>query len=83
MRKQFWEMDHLDFMRKVLIQEAKVSLRRCQKVVLFSVIAEGDTVKPIKDMKLEDKIAFISTGGGAMFEFWLKDILLVLTHLSK
>lgn len=35
----------------------------------FSVVGGGDTVKLIKEMGLEDKISFVSTGGGAMLEF--------------
>lgn len=35
----------------------------------FSVIGGGDTIKLVKDMKLDEKVSFISTGGGAMLEY--------------
>jgi 3-phosphoglycerate kinase len=35
----------------------------------FSVIGGGDTIGTIKKLKLEKKIDFVSTGGGAMLEF--------------
>lgn len=35
----------------------------------FSVIGGGETVEAIKKFDLEDKVSFISTGGGAMLEF--------------
>lgn len=49
----------------------------------FSVIGGGDTVKLIKDMKLEDKIAFISTGGGAMLEFLAEGHLVGIDALEQ
>ena len=41
----------------------------------FSVIGGGDTIKLVKDLGLEDKISFISTGGGAMLEYLSKGTL--------
>ncbi len=35
----------------------------------FSVIGGGDTVKLVMELGLEDKLSFVSTGGGAMLEF--------------
>lgn len=35
----------------------------------FSVVGGGDTDEAIRDLGLEDKIDFISTGGGAMLDF--------------
>lgn len=35
----------------------------------FSVIGGGDTVKLVYDLGLQDKISFVSTGGGAMLEY--------------
>jgi phosphoglycerate kinase len=34
----------------------------------FSLVGGGDSVAAIKKFNLEDKISFISTGGGAMLE---------------
>ena len=34
----------------------------------FSLVGGGDSVAAIKKFKLQDKISFISTGGGAMLE---------------
>lgn len=41
----------------------------------FSVIGGGDTVNLVKEMGLQDKISFVSTGGGAMLEFLAKGTL--------
>ena len=35
----------------------------------FSIIGGGDTVKLVYDLGLENKISFVSTGGGAMLEY--------------
>jgi phosphoglycerate kinase len=35
----------------------------------FSLIGGGDSVAAIKQMKLDDEVSFVSTGGGAMLEF--------------
>ncbi len=49
----------------------------------FSVIGGGDTVKLVKDMGLEDKISFISTGGGAMLDYLTKGTLPGLSLLEN
>jgi phosphoglycerate kinase len=36
---------------------------------VYSVLGGGETVSAVKKNDLEDKINFISTGGGAMLEF--------------
>jgi len=36
----------------------------------FSLVGGGDSVSAIKKFKLEDQISFVSTGGGAMLEFF-------------
>lgn len=36
----------------------------------FSLVGGGDSVAAIKKFKLEDQISFVSTGGGAMLEFF-------------
>ena len=35
----------------------------------FSLVGGGDSVAAIKKYKLEEKISYLSTGGGAMLEF--------------
>ena len=35
----------------------------------FTLIGGGDSVAAIKKYKLEDKVSYVSTGGGAMLEF--------------
>ncbi len=40
-----------------------------------SVIGGGDTVASIKELSLEDKMDFISTGGGAMLDYLVDGIL--------
>lgn len=49
----------------------------------FSVIGGGDTVKLVMDMKLEGKISFISTGGGAMLAYLGNDPLPGLVALEQ
>ncbi len=36
---------------------------------VFSVIGGGDTVKLVMDLQIEEKLSFVSCGGGAMLEF--------------
>lgn len=50
-------------------KSSKEILKAISESGAFSVVGGGDTVKLIKEMKLEDKISFISTGGGAMLQF--------------
>jgi len=38
----------------------------------YSIIGGGDTVAAIRDLDLEEKMNFISTGGGAMLEFLVR-----------
>lgn len=48
-----------------------------------SVVGGGDTVVTLKELKLEKKIDFISTGGGAMLEFLQKGTLPGIDALNK
>ncbi|MEZ4103129.1 MAG: phosphoglycerate kinase [Candidatus Paceibacterota bacterium] len=50
-------------------QSSKEILTAVTQSGAFSVVGGGDTVKLIKEMGLEEKISFVSTGGGAMLEF--------------
>jgi phosphoglycerate kinase len=54
---------------------SKEILKAIAETNSFSVIGGGDTVELVKDLRLEDKISFISTGGGAMLEFLIKGTL--------
>ena len=47
----------------------KSIIKSLARTKTFSVVGGGDTVASIEDMNLEDKISFISTGGGAMLQF--------------
>lgn len=49
----------------------------------FSVVGGGDTVKLVKEMGLENKISFISTGGGAMLEFLSSGTLIGIEALNQ
>lgn len=49
----------------------------------FSVVGGGDTVVTLKELRLEKKIDFISTGGGAMLEFLQKGTLPGIDALQK
>jgi phosphoglycerate kinase len=35
----------------------------------FSLVGGGDSVAAVTQMKLEDQVSYVSTGGGAMLEF--------------
>lgn len=41
----------------------------------YSIIGGGDTVASISGLGLEDQFSFVSTGGGAMLEFLVKETL--------
>lgn len=51
------------------IELAKFIALRQSSGQASTYIGGGDTTKVIRDLKLEDKITFISTGGGATLEF--------------
>jgi len=48
-----------------------------------SVIGGGDTVSLVSRMNLEDKITFVSTGGGAMLKFLTEGTLVGIEALKK
>jgi phosphoglycerate kinase len=50
-------------------------LKIISKSKAFSVIGGGDTVAIISKLKIEDKIGFVSTGGGATLDFLSKGTL--------
>lgn len=50
-------------------------VRMISKLKIKSVIGGGDTVANIFELGFEDKFDFISTGGGAMLEFLIKETL--------
>lgn len=49
----------------------------------FSVVGGGDTVKLVEELKLQDKISFVSTGGGAMLQFLADGTLPGIEALSN
>jgi 3-phosphoglycerate kinase len=49
----------------------------------FSVVGGGDSVNLVKAMNLQDKISFVSTGGGAMLEFLAKGTLVGIEVLDQ
>ncbi len=49
----------------------------------FSVVGGGDTVNLVKEMGIQDKISFVSTGGGAMLEFLAKGTLVGIEALNQ
>lgn len=59
----------LGFYEEGFDTSSKEILKTISESKAFSVIGGGDTVKLVKEMGLENKISFISTGGGAMLEF--------------
>jgi phosphoglycerate kinase len=64
-------------------KSSKEILKSISESKAFSVVGGGDTVKLIKEMGLENKISFISTGGGAMLEFLSSGTLVGLEALNK
>jgi phosphoglycerate kinase len=53
----------------------KTILSALVKSRAFSIVGGGDTVASIEHMDLENKLSFVSTGGGAMLEFLAKRTL--------
>lgn len=49
----------------------------------ISVVGGGDTVSAIKGLDIEDRISFVSTGGGAMLDFLAKGTLPGIDAISK
>jgi phosphoglycerate kinase len=47
-------------------------LKSLARAKAFSVVGGGDTVSLISKLKIEDKLGFVSTGGGATLEFLSK-----------
>ncbi len=50
-------------------KEVANALVEATKKGCFTLIGGGDSVAAIKQYKLEDKVSYVSTGGGAMLEF--------------
>lgn len=48
-----------------------------------SIVGGGDTVAAIQTLKLMDKFTFVSTGGGAMLDFLVKETLPGIQALEK
>ena len=51
------------------IESTQNVAKQISEVNAHSVIGGGDTVAAIRNLELEEKIGFVSTGGGAMLEF--------------
>lgn len=49
----------------------------------YSIVGGGDTVALVRDLKLEKKISFVSTGGGAMLDFLAFGTLPGIVALTK
>lgn len=48
-----------------------------------SIVGGGDTLAAIKELGIEDKFYFVSTGGGAMLDFLANDTLPAIEALDK
>ena len=62
---------------------SKEILKAITQSEIFSIIGGGDTVNLVKAMGLEEKISFVSTGGGAMLEFLAKGTLVGIEVLKQ
>jgi len=51
-------------------QSVAKAVAKATKAGAFSLVGGGDSVSAIKKFNLEDQISYISTGGGAMLEFF-------------
>ena len=60
-----FEMDHFEEGTKLVAQ----SIVRATETGAFSLIGGGDTVAAMHKYNLEDKVSYVSTGGGAMLEY--------------
>lgn len=64
--------------------ESTITLAKAlAKSKAYTVIGGGDTVVTLKELKIEKKINFVSTGGGAMLEFLQKGTLPGIDALNK
>ncbi len=50
-------------------KKGTIEIAKCVASKKFSIVGGGETVMFIKKLKLDKKISFISTGGGAMLDF--------------
>ncbi len=73
----------LGFYEEGFDTSSKEILKTISDSKAFSVLGGGDTVKLVKEMGLENKISFISTGGGAMLEFLSSGTLVGIEALNK
>ena len=64
-------------------QSSKEILKVIAETKAFSVVGGGDTVKLVKGMGLQDKITFVSTGGGAMLDYLSSGTLVGIEALDR
>ena len=62
-----YENGYMDATRALVLAIAKSSA--------YSIIGGGDTEAAIEELKLREHFSFISTGGGAMLDFFAKGTL--------
>ncbi|MCF7833991.1 MAG: phosphoglycerate kinase [Candidatus Pacebacteria bacterium] len=63
--------------------ETKNTLKTLASMKVESVVGGGDTVAIISKMKIEEKLGFVSTGGGATLDFLAKGTLPGIKALEK
>lgn len=64
-------------------ESSKDILKTISNTELFSVVGGGDTVKLVKGLGLQDKITFVSTGGGAMLDYLSNGTLVGIEALEQ
>lgn len=57
-------------------------IARATKAGSKSVVGGGDTLAALAELKIEDQLTFVSTGGGAMLEFLAQGTLPAVTSLE-
>ncbi len=62
---------------------AKLISERTERDQVMSVLGGGDTVAVVKELGIDNKFSFVSTGGGAMIDFLVNETLPGIEALKK
>ena len=56
-------------------KEIATAICKATEIGAYSLIGGGDSVAAIKKFRMEEKVSYLSTGGGAMLEYLKEDKL--------